>query len=492
MSLFEQPFAIVDLETTGGDPRVDRVTEIGVVLIDGLSRCEWSSLVNPEMSIPSNIQRFIGITDAMVAGAPRFADLAGELAVLLQGRLFVAHNARFDHGFLRNEFARLGVGFSPQVMCSVKLSRALYPGLPRHGLDALMERFGLGCDARHRALGDARVVRDFLDIVVRDFDPQRIEEAMQKAGRSSAAPPGMMPGALDDVPDAPGVYMFYGDPPPATDLVPAGSGLPLYVGKSRNLRTRVLSHFTGAPKGGQAARMLRDTRRVDWVETAGELGALLLEAKLLKQLQPVYNKPARVAGLAVALALRGGAGNEVAAGELALTIIEIDRVLPRMLNGLYGPFRSRRECLGVLREMAAAWQLCPKRIGVQGFERRTAACCNVQLKRCRGVCCGREDPRQHDLRLLSALDALRMPDWPWPDAVSVNERRPGAGKSERHWLAHWCHLGSEAEQGAVGAASQADARFDYDQYRILRRHLDGLPPEAVTSARGAGADANAG
>jgi DNA polymerase-3 subunit epsilon len=222
MSLFEQPLAIVDLETTGGDPRVDRVTEIGVVLIDGVIRREWSSLVNPDVSIPANIQRFIGITDAMVADAPRFADLAGELAALLQGRLFIAHNARFDHGFLRNEFARLGVSFSPQVMCSVKLSRALYPGFPRHGLDALMERFGLGCDARHRALGDARVVRDFLDIVVRDFDPLRIEQAMQKAGRTSAAPPGMMPGALDDIPDAPGVYMFYGDPPPATDLVPAG------------------------------------------------------------------------------------------------------------------------------------------------------------------------------------------------------------------------------------------------------------------------------
>jgi DNA polymerase III epsilon subunit family exonuclease len=322
MSLFEQSLAIVDLETTGGDPRVDRITEIGVVLIDGMTRREWSSLVNPGVSIPSNIQRFIGITDAMVADAPRFADLAGELAALLQGRLFIAHNARFDHGFLRNEFARLGVSFSPQVMCSVKLSRALYPGFPRHGLDALMERFGLGCDARHRALGDARVVRDFLDIVQRDFDPLRIEQAMQKAGRISAAPPGMMPGALDDIPDAPGVYVFYGDPPPATDLVPAESGLPLYVGKSRNLRARVLSHFSGVPKGGQAARMLRETRRVDWVETAGELGALLLEARLLKQLQPVYNKSSRPAGPAVAIALRGGPGSEVPAGELALTIVD--------------------------------------------------------------------------------------------------------------------------------------------------------------------------
>jgi DNA polymerase III subunit epsilon len=480
MSLFDQPLAIVDLETTGGDPRLDRVTEVGVVLVDGPTRREWSSLVNPDVPIPLAIQRFTGITDAMVATAPRFAVLAEELAALLHDRLFIAHNARFDHGFLRNEFARLGLNFAPRVLCSVKLSRALYPAYPKHGLDALMQRFDLGCDARHRALGDARVVRDFLDIVMRDFPAGQIERAMEKAGRTAVAPPGMMPGAMDDIPDAPGVYLFYGAPPASTDLLPAPAELPLYVGKSRSLRTRVLAHFTGSHKGGQAARMLSETRRVDWVETAGELGALLLEARLVKQLQPLYNKPLRAASPAVALALRGGQGNGVAAGEAALTIVEIDRVAPRMLNGLYGPFRSRRDCLAALREMAAAWQLCPKRIGLQGYERRTAACCNVQIKRCRGVCCGREDVRQHDVRLMSALDGLRMPDWPWPDTVAVRERRPGADKGERHWLSHWCYLGSEPEHTEPGAdAGRREARFDYDHYQILRRHLDGLPLDAV-------------
>jgi DNA polymerase-3 subunit epsilon len=479
MSLFSQPLAIVDLETTGGDPRVDRITEIGIVLVDGAQRREWSSLVNPGVPIPENIQRFTGITDAMVASVPRFAALADELAALLQDRLFIAHNARFDFGFLRNEFARLALNFSPQVMCSVKLSRALYPGHPRHGLDALMERFGLGCDARHRALGDARVVRDFLDLVVREFPTQQIDDAMQKAGRMPAAPPGMAPGAMDDIPESPGVYFFYGAPAESVDLLPAAAEQPLYVGKSRNLRARVLAHFSGAHKGGQAARMVRETRRVDWVETAGELGALLLEAKLVKQMQPLYNKPLRAGGPAVALVLRGGLDNPVAAGEAALSIVEIDRVVPRLLDGLYGPFRSRRDCLVALRELATAWQLCPKRIGLQGFERRTAACCNVQLKRCRGVCCGREDARQHDLRLMSALDGLRMPEWPWPDTVAVHERRPGAVAGERHWLAHWCYLGSEPEPGEAVGTVRRDARFDYDHYRILRSHLDRLPVEAV-------------
>ena len=117
MSLLDTPLAIVDLETTGGDPAHDRITEVGIVLVDGDLRVEWSSLVNPGIPIPGNIQRFTGITDDMVRRAPRFADIAQQVSTLLHGRLFVAHNARFDHGFLRNEFARLSLSFAPRVLC---------------------------------------------------------------------------------------------------------------------------------------------------------------------------------------------------------------------------------------------------------------------------------------------------------------------------------------------------------------------------------------
>lgn len=484
MSLLDTPLAIVDLETTGGDPALDRITEVGIVLVDGDQRVEWSSLVNPGIPIPGNIQRFTGITDEMVRRAPGFADIAQQVSTLLHDRLFVAHNARFDHGFLRNEFARLSLSFAPRVLCSVKLSRALYPGYPRHGLDAVMERLGLNCDARHRALGDARVVCDVLDIVKRDFPVAQIDAAIRKSGLTASPVPGVAPGAVGDPPEAPGVYLFYGAPaaPGAgADLLPAPAETPLFVGRSRNLRSRVLSHFNGPQKAGQAARLARETRRVEWTETAGELGALLLEAKLVKQLQPPYNKPARAAGPAVALHVRGGPGNAVAAGEAALVVVDLDRVAPQQLSGLYGPFRSRRDCMAALREMATAWQLCPKRIGLQGHERRTAACVNVQIKRCRGVCCGREDARQHDLRMMSALDGLRVPDWPWPGRVVVRERRPGTLRGERHWLSHWCYLGSAAEE-AEALPTGIAGRFDYDHYRILRRHLDTLPVEAVEPA----------
>jgi DNA polymerase-3 subunit epsilon len=175
------PLAIVDLETTGGRPAWDRVTEIAVVEIDGGEvASEWSTLVNPGTSIPPWIQSLTGITDGMVAGAPVFEDLARDLYERLQGRVFVAHNARFDYGFLRHAFERAGLDFQARTLCTVKVSRRLYPEFARHNLDSLIDRHRLKFDlhgsdrhrapegARHRALGDARAVWQFLRIAAEE------------------------------------------------------------------------------------------------------------------------------------------------------------------------------------------------------------------------------------------------------------------------------------------------------------------------------------
>ena len=157
--LFAAPLAIVDLETTGAHPSWDRVTEIAVLEVDnGDVTSEWSTLVNPDTPIPAAIQALTGISNAMVADAPRFAELAQDLHARLDGRIFVAHNARFDYGFLRSEFERSGLQFSARTLCTVRLSRRLYPDQARHNLDSLITRHRLQCRARHRALGDAEAV----------------------------------------------------------------------------------------------------------------------------------------------------------------------------------------------------------------------------------------------------------------------------------------------------------------------------------------------
>ena len=141
--------AFVDLETTGGNPAYDRITEIGIVRVqNGELLEEWSSLVNPECPISPYIEAFTGISSEMVADAPRFADVAAAVFEKLRGAVFIAHNARFDHSFLRSEFRKVGLAYSADALCTVKLSRRLYPEHVRHNLDAVIERHGLHCSAQ--------------------------------------------------------------------------------------------------------------------------------------------------------------------------------------------------------------------------------------------------------------------------------------------------------------------------------------------------------
>lgn len=186
--LLEAPLAIVDLETTGAHPLHDRVTEVAVIEVDkGEVSGEWSTLVNPECAIPAAIQALTGITNDMVAGAPTFGRLAQSLRERLEGRVLVAHNARFDYGFLRQEFARAGLEFRAKTLCTVKLSRRLYPEHARHNLDSLIARHGLECRARHRALGDAEAVWQFLRAASAEHGEDHVAVAAQRACRVEAA-----------------------------------------------------------------------------------------------------------------------------------------------------------------------------------------------------------------------------------------------------------------------------------------------------------------
>jgi DNA polymerase-3 subunit epsilon len=460
--LFDSPIVFVDLETTGANPAFDRVIEVGIVKVSGgRIEYEWSTLVDPGEPIPPVIQGFTGITDAMVRGAPRFADIADEVFARLEGSLFVAHNARFDYGFLKNEFKRLDRAFQPRVLCTVKLSRALYPEHHRHGLDALIARHGLACDARHRALGDARVLWDFVQLAQAEKPPEAIRAALKKAMKSPSLPSGLEATAVDAVPEAPGVYLFYGE----SSHSPGGSGdLPLYIGKAVNLRARVQSHFAADHSAGRAMRLAQETRRIEWIETAGELGALLLEARLIKERQPIHNRRLRKNEELCAFRLVEG-------GEVALERVPLSGVPAGELGDLYGQFKSKREANNTLRELAAEHGLCLKRLGL---ETGKGPCFNHQIRRCKGWCVGKENALTHDLRLKAALAVLKLRAWPFPGRIAVRERDEAGGRCEWHLFEHWCHLGTAKSEADLFEAAQArtDAAFDLDTYRILRRELD--------------------
>ncbi|MEI7679667.1 MAG: 3'-5' exonuclease, partial [Betaproteobacteria bacterium] len=192
--MFERPLVFLDLETTGATASRDRITEIGLLEVEnGVMTEEWSTLINPQTRIPPFIESLTGISNAMVADAPVFADVATGLKERLDGKLLIAHNARFDYGFLKNEFARLEIPYASDLLCTVKLSRKLYPGHAKHNLDTLMERHNVDCEARHRALGDARVLWDLLQI----WRDELGEEALDTAAAAQLKKPSLPAGLAD-------------------------------------------------------------------------------------------------------------------------------------------------------------------------------------------------------------------------------------------------------------------------------------------------------
>ncbi|MEY3202654.1 MAG: hypothetical protein RIR70_2204, partial [Pseudomonadota bacterium] len=446
----------VDLETTGGNPVVDRITEIAILRVtDGEVEFEWSSLVNPERPIPPSISRFTGITDEMVAPAPTFRELADEIRDRLDGALFVAHNARFDYGFLKNEFRRLDEPYFTKVLCSVKLSRALYPEHHRHGLDALIERHGIVCEARHRAMGDARAVWDFVQLAYREHGAEKIDAALERAMKAPSLPSGLDPEILDRIPDGAGVYLFYGE----GSSTPGQTELPLYVGKSVGLRARVLSHFSSDHRASKEARIAQEVRRIDWVETAGELGALLMEARLVKELMPIHNRQLRRQGELCAWQFHEGAESSP-----VLSLVSGAEIEPARLSSLYGTYRSKRDAIVSLRELATAHALCPKRLGLESGR---GACFSSQIKRCRGVCKGAESPLAHDMRLLSALGHLRMKAWPFGSRIAVVEHDAFRDRHDFHVFENWCHLGTVHDEAELSelALTRFSPVFDLDTYK---------------------------
>jgi DNA polymerase-3 subunit epsilon len=397
----------------------------------------------------------------MVRGAPTFAQVRREVLERLEGRLFVAHNARFDYGFIKNEFRRVEMPFTADVLCTVRLSRRLYPNAVGHGLDAVIARHGLeqavAGDAasragRHSALGDARVLWEFVKRVYREKEVPDIEAAVRRLLKIPSLPPQLPPDALEGLPEGPGVYRFYGV-----------NDLPLYIGKSVNLRDRVRSHFSSDYRSANDVRLSGEIRRIEVDETAGELGALLKEARLVKELLPLHNHKLRRKRNAVFIRFP-----DLRSAPEVLANKDIDWAARGAgAESLFGPFAAKLNVRLMLEELAHAEGFCWRQLG---WEKRGGPCFARQVKKCRGACIGEETPEQHHLRLVTALAPWRVREWPWAGRILVRERGADGRLEEAHVFDRWCHVGTAREEGELEDLAQArfEVEFDPDVYRILQ------------------------
>ena len=449
--------AFVDLETTGATPAIDRITEIGIVTVDESGTREWSQLVNPLTPIPPFIARLTGISDAMVADAPTFDQIAHDVLARLDGYRFIAHNARFDYGFLRNEFQRLGLRFRADVLCTVRLSRKLYPQHHRHNLDVLIARHGLVAGTRHRALADAQIIHQFWARIHEEKTPEEIAAALDALSARPNVPAHLDATQIDDLPDGPGVYLFYGE-----------NALPLYIGKAKELRTRVLAHFAADRKSAKEMDLALQIRRIDWIETAGEIGAQLREARMIKELQPIHNRLQRRNETLCSFRIvdRG-------AGLLVPELVDANDPAFAHHGPLYGLFNTRKEATEALRQIATDHNLCLTTLQLENI-RPGKPCFNRQIKRCRGACVGEETLLSHSLRLTTALVRLKLAPWPFQSPAVLREGE------DAHVVDHWRYLGTAHSDAEVATLlSGPTPPFERDVYKLLVKHCASLKPIAT-------------
>ena len=450
LKYFPIPCAIVDIETTGGNVTYDRITEIGIVEITEDGVTEWSSLINPRAYIPEGIQGLTGITNEMVSSAPYFEQVAKEILLRLQGKLFIAHNVRFDYGFIRNEFARLAYSFKAKLMCTVKLSRFLYADRDGHSLEKIIARHQIFVTHRHRALDDARATYKFMQIAEEEKGEEQVRAAIQHQYRKESMPAGFDPRLIDDLPSAPGVYYFWGE---NKEL--------LYVGKSINIRKRVLSHFTADHKSSREMKICQQTRNITFDQTPGELSALILESKKVKELRPIFNRKLRRVSTFYSIHLTEG--DE---GILMPKIISVAE-MPQSRNKLYGLFTSNKKAKEAIQSLSDEHGLCYRVSGLENPGNR--ACSSHQLKKCKGYCVGKQHPLQHNVKMLEALANLALKAWPYPGPVALIENNHYGEKEHHLIIDNWCILGmaESSEEHIEILNNHPTPQIDRDIYRYL-------------------------
>jgi DNA polymerase III subunit epsilon len=375
-------YAIIDIETTGSSAIYGKITEIAVFIHDGNEVTDsFTTLVNPECTIPWNITRLTGITNEMVAEAPKFYEVARRIVELTAGKIFVAHNVMFDYSFVKEEFKRLGYDYRRKVMCTVKLARKLIPGHRSYSLGNICADLHININGRHRAAGDA-----FATVKLFEFLLERnsVIGTNLFTGQAHA----LSKEKIDSIPGKPGVYYFFDN-----------RNAIIYIGKSNDIHQRVLSHL-GNAKTKRAIEMRNQIVDVSWEETGSELVALLLESSEIKKYKPLYNRLQRRSAYNYGLFSFEDENGYI---NLEIKRIEEDEIPVTS-------FHFQQEGLDFVHNLIEKYSLCKKLCHV---DNNSGACFNTQIHSCNGACIGQENADIYNYRVKHAISSFlyRSPDF---------------------------------------------------------------------------------
>ncbi len=366
-------YAILDIETTGGQYNEEGITEIAIYKYDGHEVIDqFISLVNPEKPIQPFVVKLTGINNAMLRSAPKFYEVAKRIIEITEGSIIVAHNASFDYRILSTEFRRLGYTFKKPTLCTVELAKKLIPEQPSYSLGKLVRSLGIPIADRHRASGDAMATVKLFKLLLSKDSGKEIVKSFVKTEIKAGLSPKLLD-IVDAVPSKTGIYYIHNE---KGDLI--------YIGKSKNIKKRVNQHFTGSTQ--KSKKIQRDVYTVTYEETGSELIALLKESEEIKINKPVYNRSLKKSLFSWALYAEK---NEK--GYIKLTVQKVDGRKKEITS-----FTSLLEGKNYLFKVTEKYNLCQR---INGLYDTKTSCFQYDLKQCYGACIDKETPEEYNARV---------------------------------------------------------------------------------------------
>jgi len=377
-------YAIVDIETTGSYAAANGITEISIRLYDGREETDhFHTLIDPGQPIPYYIQRMTGITDKMVADAPRFSAVASKIAALLKDRIFIAHNVNFDYSFVKAHLNEEGFDLDCRKLCTVRLGRKIFPGLPSYSLGNLCPSLGIRIRDQHRAGGDTEATLALFRLMQQNDKEDHIEKSLQRNSKESFLPPNVPKEQFESLPYTPGVYYFHDR-----------KGKIVYVGKAANIRYRVGSHFSNNSESRQKQNFMKHVYSISYKPCGTELMACILESTEIKRLWPRFNASQKKWE-----DIYGIFSFEDQNGYRRLAI---DKSRKRQ-NPVHS-FHYMVDGHAILRKMIKDHGLCPKLC----FLQKDSEPCRLEgPDACTGACQQKESPADYNRRVDLAIQALK-------------------------------------------------------------------------------------
>lgn len=377
-------YAVVDIETTGGYAAAHGITEIAIHIHNGEEVIDsFETLINPHQPIPIHIQALTGITNEMVADAPDFREVADHIYELLYDKIFVAHNVNFDYSFVKHHLEACGYQLQVKKLCTVRLSRKVFPGFASYSLGRLCNALNISITNRHRAGGDAEATAILLGMIIAQDSDGVIEATLKKGSKEQALPPNLRREEIDKLPNTPGVYYFKDE-----------KGKVVYVGKAKQLKKRVCTHFSGHSISQQRQNFLKSIFHIDFISCGTELMAFILEASEIKRLWPANNRAMKRFEQKYSLYHFEDQNGYIRLG--------IDKYR-KDSHALYS-FNHLLEGHELLRKLVEQYSLCEKLCFIQTLKH---ACTNHANGQCNGACIGEETPEDYNYRVNQAIKEMQ-------------------------------------------------------------------------------------